>query len=125
MKNDLNLLSDELKSKSLDKCEIVLQFNDVISAIEELKTKRIAVVSFEPWLVYSDGTKSYFDEIRGMQPYLKSPTEDWSHYAVNSCENAKHILRLMNQEFITSEFNQKYKGTMVYYCLDIKVLNED
>src|SRR5712664_234577 len=103
--DEMDLLPDELRRKSLYTNEIVLPFAEVMQAIDIFAEKGWAFAGWEPWILYPDGT--YLHPVVHMDVDYRQAEESWGDFVQRSAQECS--------ETIQEEQVARLNGTRPYY----------
>ena len=117
--NEIEVLSTDLKNKSLSSNEIVLEYQDALKALDILLNNKWGVLGYEVWFKYPEG-KSHFFNIEGKstvdasESIEKKEKETWDDYVKRSNRYCKDIMKT------SYEYWKKLcaeKKVEFYYCI--------
>jgi hypothetical protein len=111
--NDVELLPQELRARSIDQREIVLNYTDVQQAIDLLEAARWACLGWEGWLHYADGTNGFAWEFPGpaVDP---EPEEPWDVYVHRSASLCRATIEDAQQRW---RVQPERRDADLFYCL--------
>lgn len=112
--DDIDLLPDDLKKKSLLKKEIVLSFDDALVALDILVKKNWAPIAWEGLVKYPDGRFGFTHEVQGTIPMVKSENESWDEFVT---ESAKFLRDTMQEDQQRFNKDPRYSDLTFYFCI--------
>jgi hypothetical protein len=119
--DDILLLPEDLRRKSLSEREIVLIYDDALQALDILESAGWAILGWEPWLKLPSG--AHVHPTMGGD-FHQEATEDWTTYVHRSIQLCRRVMKEEQQRWDQGTFwSQEPLGpgsekTMVlYFCL--------
>jgi len=113
--NDIDVLPPSLRQKSLSEREIVLLYDDALYSIDCLVALNWALLGWEGWVKYSDGSHGHADGIQGTTSIEQDSEEDWNGYV----RRAASICRTTITQAQMS-WNERKRTLPLYFCLTAK-----
>jgi hypothetical protein len=110
----LQILPKHIRSRSFSQREIVLDFEDALEAIQLLKQKGWAIISWEGWLSFPDGRVGHSDQFQGTVELLPFSDESWAKYVQRAAEHARATILKSAHDW---DRTQKDAGSKLLYCL--------
>lgn len=123
--DDLVYLPVAVASKSLSTREVVLSFPDLVGAVRLLAEQNVAVLGWETWYLYGDGSTGHGGHgghggHRSDYP-SRSPQERWPEFVQRV---ALYCLDTARQADAYLNANPDRPGVQVYFCLSITLEGE-
>ena len=118
---DLNLLTPEVAAASISDREIVLPYELALEAIDMLGTGGYAVVSWEGWLLFQDGSMGHSFQHQGTVGLERYPDESAQEFIARA---SIFVRQTMEQSQL--EWNRKptRANARLYCCLAIEPCND-
>lgn len=118
--DDLAYLPAELASRSLSTREIVLNLHDTGKAVRLLTDKGIAVLGWEVWRLYSDGSRGHAGHRSGYSN-ARGLGEAWPDFvrrlACACLDTAPHAHAFLKDR-------PDHSGAQFYFCLSVTAEGE-
>ena len=115
--SDLSLLTPDLSRASISHNEIVLDYQSVLEAIDQLAAEGYAVTAWEGWLLYSDGRRGHSARHQGTMCIVSVANEDAQRFVNRAADIAR---RTIHQAQLEWEQQPEFLGATLYYCLSIE-----
>lgn len=111
---EIDLLPPELRTRSIDECEIVLTYEDALQAIDHLATRGWAMLAWEGWILYPDGTIGASSRHQGTISIRRAPGQPWEEHIRSA---AKFCRRTMLADYRGEQRRPEVAGGTLYFCL--------
>lgn len=110
---DIDLLPDAMRARSLSDREVVLSHDDALKALDILLEAGWAFLAWEGWGKYNDGTIGHCD-YQGTVGIEKKADESWSDYAKRGYDFVKETIEQDYKDWEKSEHVKEYE---LYFCI--------
>lgn len=116
--DDLALISPELRDRSRSDREIVLRYEHVLRALDELHRAHVALLGWEGWLVEPSGATSHSRECQGTVAIERQENESWVAYVARSIAVGRKTINADR-----SRFQASLEATTgeLWFCLTPKI----
>ena len=110
---NIQILPKEIISRSLSKKEIILNYEDSLKALDILLESNIALLGWEGWSKYPDGSVGHND-YQGTESINRKVGESWDNYAKRGYNFVKKTIQESYEDWIKSPQVKEYK---LYFCI--------
>ena len=114
MMNELDALPSELRKKSLSESEIVLGYEDALSAIDCLINNRWGLHKWDGLVLLPDGKITASLDHQGTCVILKEESETWEGYMQSSAEFCRRIMEISRRSW---NYKPEVEGGTLYFRL--------
>lgn len=112
--SEIDLLPEDLRRQSLSSNEIVLPYADALQALEILEEAHWAVLGWEPWLKWPNG--SHLHPLLGAS-LDREEGEDWESYVQRSVRHYGQVLKEAQSHWDHGAFPHHDPSLTLYFCL--------
>ena len=111
---ELDVLSAELRSRSLSNREIVLEYDDALRAVDLLVEARFAILGWEGWAKYSEGGIGHHEHYQGAIMRERWEGESWETFV----EDAASLCRLtMERDYRGWKGDPTPANATLFFCI--------
>ena len=113
---DIELIPENIRSKSLSQTDIVLDYEDVLKAFDVLVEKNIVLLAWEGWIQHSNGSIDHSLQYQGMIATERLKDEPLSVYVKKSIDLGKVSIKQAQEKWNNAQETKKGK---LFFCITL------